>query len=130
MLVVCLSHIFYLLMKPFFCVMPQLYIRLLLTCFDTVTRLQVNLGKSEMVLVGEVENIHELADPLYCKVGSLPMTYLGMPLGASSKPMAIFFLISNKDLLISKRERHPSTQEVYKGEHIKYKNYINQVNPK
>jgi len=32
--------------------------------------------------------------------------------------------------LISKRERHPSTQEVYKGEHIKYKNYINQENPK
>ena len=26
-----------------------------------------------------------------------------------------FFLISNKDLLLSKRERHPSTQEVYKG---------------
>ena len=67
------------------------YIQLLLTCFEAVTGLQVNLGKSEMVLVGEVENIHELADLLYCKVGSLPITYLGMPLGASSKSMAIFF---------------------------------------
>ena len=41
-----------------------------------MTGLRVNLGKSEMVLVGEVENIHELVDLLYCKVGSLPMTYL------------------------------------------------------
>ena len=40
------------------------------------------------------------------------------------------FLISNKDLLIMKRERHPSTQEVYRGVHIKYRNYINQENPK
>ena len=102
MLVVCLSHIFYLLMKPFFCVMPQLFIRLLLTCFETVTGLRVNLGKSEMVLVGEVENIHELADPLYCKVGSLPMTYLGMPLGASSKSMAIW------NPILEKFERHLS----------------------
>ena len=29
-----------------------------------------------------------------------------------------------------KRETHPSTQEVYKGVQIKYKNYINQENPK
>ena len=41
-----------------------------------------------------------------------------------------FFWISNKDLLITKRERHPSTQEVYRGEQIKYRNYINQENPK
>ena len=48
-----------------------------------MTGLRVNLGKSEMVPVGEAENIHELADLLYCKVGSLPMTYLGMLLRAS-----------------------------------------------
>ena len=41
-----------------------------------------------------------------------------------------FFLINNKDLFITKRERHPSTQEVYRGVHIKYRNYINQENPK
>ena len=41
-----------------------------------------------------------------------------------------FFLISNKDLLILTRERHPSTQGVYRGEHIKNEHYKNQVNPK
>ena len=39
------------------------------------------------------------------------------------------FFISNKDLL-KKRERYPSTQGVYRGEHIKSEHYINQVNPK
>ena len=48
-----------------------LYIHLLLTCFEAVTGLWVNLGKYEMVPVGEVENIHELANLFYCKVGSL-----------------------------------------------------------
>ena len=44
--------------------------------------------------------------------------------------IAFFFLISNKDLFITKRERQPSTQKVYRGVHIKYINYINQENPK
>ena len=39
------------------------------------------MAKSEMVLVGAVGNILTLADILCCRVGSLPMTYLGMPLG-------------------------------------------------
>ena len=38
-----------------------------------------------MVFVGEVSNISELANLLHCKIGGLPMTYLGMPLGASFK---------------------------------------------
>ena len=41
-----------------------------------------------------------------------------------------FFFISNKDSLISKRERHPSTQGVYRGEQIKNEHYKRQVNPK
>ena len=53
----------------------------------------------------------------------------------SEKPAKIlnlftFFLISNKDSLISKRERHPSTQGVYRGEQIKNEHYKNQENPK
>ena len=35
-----------------------------------------------MVLVGKVENSNALTNILGCKVGSLPMSYLGMPLGA------------------------------------------------
>lgn len=47
-------------------------------------------GKSEMVLVGEMENVFEQADLLNSKVGSLPMTYLGMLLGVSFKSTGIW----------------------------------------
>ena len=39
------------------------------------------IGKSEIVLIGEVGNLNALVCTFYCKVGSLPMTNLDMPLG-------------------------------------------------
>ena len=62
-----------------------LSIRLVLTCFQAFTSLKVNVGKSEIIPIGEVHNIQSLANILQCKVGNLPMTYLGMPLGALYK---------------------------------------------
>ena len=44
-----------------------------------------NVLKSEMVPIGAVPNVHVLVEFLGCRIGSLPMTYLGMPLGASYK---------------------------------------------
>ena len=37
--------------------------------------------------MGRVENIDDLASKFGCKVGSLPSTYLGLPLGAPFKSM-------------------------------------------
>ena len=48
------------------------------------------MGKSEIVPVGEVRNIQSLANILQCKVGSLPMTYLSMPLGNLYKTPSIW----------------------------------------
>ena len=62
-----------------------LSIRLALSCFQAFTSLKVNVGKSEIVPIGEMTNIHNLAKILQCRVGSLPMIYLGMPLGTSYK---------------------------------------------
>ena len=67
-----------------------LSIRLVLTCFQAFTGLKVNAGKSEIVPIGEVCNIQHLANILQCKVGSLPMIYLGMPLGTSYKTASIW----------------------------------------
>ena len=36
--------------------------------------LKVNIAKSEMVPIGEVNNVHALAEILGCRVGALPMT--------------------------------------------------------
>uniref|UniRef100_A0A2N9HB31 Reverse transcriptase domain-containing protein n=1 Tax=Fagus sylvatica TaxID=28930 RepID=A0A2N9HB31_FAGSY len=52
------------------------YIRRVLTCFEAATGLRVNMSKSEMMPIGEVENLSSLADILSCRIGALPMSYL------------------------------------------------------
>ena len=53
-------------------------------------------GKSEIVSVGEVNNLDALANILQCRVGSLPMDYLGMLLGTSFKTTLIWNPILEK----------------------------------
>ena len=74
----------------------MLSIRLALSCFQAFTGLKVNVGKSEIVPAGEVNNLVALASILQCRVGSLPMKYLGMPLGTSLKTASIWNLILEK----------------------------------
>ena len=61
------------------------HVRMLLLCFQAVIGLKVNASKSELVPIGEVDNAHALAEIWGYRIGSLPMTYLGMPLRASYK---------------------------------------------
>jgi hypothetical protein len=96
---VCVSHLLYADDTILFCdAHPEqhLYIRMALTCFEAVTSLTVNMTKSEMVPIGEVNGLSALADLLYCHIGSLPLHYLGMPLGASYKSLAIWNPIIEK----------------------------------
>ena len=79
-----------------------LSIRLALSCFQAFTGLKVNVGKSEIVPVGEVNNLVALASILQCRVGSLPMKYLGMPLGTSFKTTSIW------NSILEKMEKKPS----------------------
>ena len=67
-----------------------------LTWFEAIFGLKINLGKSEMVPVGEVPNMEELACILGCKQASLPMKYLGLPLGAKFKETTIWNPILEK----------------------------------
>lgn len=67
-----------------------LHIRMLLLCFQAMTSLRVTVSKSKLVPIWEVASEHALADILGCKVGSLPIPYLGMPLGASYKSISIW----------------------------------------
>ena len=50
-----------------------------------MTGLKVNVAKSEMVPIGKVNNVHALEEISSCRIGTLPMTYLGMPLRVSQK---------------------------------------------
>ncbi|XP_059442443.1 uncharacterized protein LOC132174784 [Corylus avellana] len=51
---------------------------------------QVNLAKSVLILVGNVEQVDRLAGILGCGVASLPVKYLGLRLGASCKAKHIW----------------------------------------
>ena len=62
----------------------------LLMWFEVISRLSINLNKSEILPVGRVENVEVLASELGCKVGTLPSTYLGLPLGAPHKSMVVW----------------------------------------
>ena len=73
-----------------------LHIRLLLLSFQAVTGLKVNVHKSEMVPIGEVDDVQALAVILGCRVGTLPMSYLGMSLGASHNSPSIWNPILEK----------------------------------
>jgi hypothetical protein len=57
----------------------------LLVCFEAAAGLKVNLSKSALVPVGDVENVGQLAGLLGCGYGVVPLKYLGLPLGASFK---------------------------------------------
>ena len=74
--------------------MPILH--MVLIWFEAVSSLKVNLGKSELVAMGAVHNMDLLVAVLGCKQGSLPMKYLGLPLGAKFKDKSILNPILEK----------------------------------
>ena len=58
--------------------------------FEAISGLRINLDKSEILLVGRVENLEALALEVGCKVGRLPSSYSGIPSGANHKSMAVW----------------------------------------
>ena len=52
--------------------------------FEAASGLKINLDKSEVILVGEVEEVNEMAVEIGCRVGQLPTVYLGLPNKATS----------------------------------------------
>lgn len=52
--------------------------------------LKINLDKSELVAIGAVEDVEDLANILGCRVAFLCMKYLGLLLGALYKVASIW----------------------------------------
>jgi hypothetical protein len=84
------------------------FLRVLFLSFEAVSGLKLNMAKSALVLVGDVDNMDELAGILGCGVSSLPLKYLGLPLGAPFKAKSIW------DDVVGKIERRlASWQRMY-----------------
>jgi hypothetical protein len=66
------------------------YLRILFLLFEAASNLKVNLDKSTLIPVGNVEQVEALASMLGCGVATLPVKYLGLPLGASFKAKHIW----------------------------------------
>jgi hypothetical protein len=66
------------------------FLRMVLLCFEAVSGLKINLAKSVLVPVGDVDNVDELTGIMECGVSSLPLKYLGLPLGACFKAKSIW----------------------------------------
>jgi hypothetical protein len=86
-------HLFFAYDTLFFCGADLLqiwHLRGVFIWFQAISRLKINFHKSELVPVGQLPNINELAGVLGCKVSTLPLSYLGLPLGATFKKKSIW----------------------------------------
>ena len=52
--------------------------------------LRINLDKDKLIPMRRVEDIDDLALEFGCKVGSLPSSYLGLPLGTLLNSVAVW----------------------------------------
>lgn len=60
-------------------------LRCILLCFQVISGLNINLQKSELVMLRSKGNGDQLANALGCKIVNLSIKYLGLPLGAKFK---------------------------------------------
>ena len=67
-----------------------MHLRWTLMWFEAFSGLKINLFKSAIIPLGRVDNVEELATELGCGVGSLPSTYLGLPLGAPHRALGVW----------------------------------------
>ena len=68
----------------------------ILMWFEALSGLRIKLNKSEILPVGSVDNVLELAAELGCGIGSLPSSYLGLPLGAKHKAVGVWGIVEDR----------------------------------
>ena len=67
-----------------------LHLGWILFWFEATLGLKINLDKSMLIPVGEVEGVLEMAAEIGCRVGQLPTIYLGLPLGAPNRASSVW----------------------------------------
>ena len=83
--------------------------------FEAISSLNINLEKSLILPVGNMENLDELASELGCRTKALPSTYLSLPLGMRHNSLQVWDRVEErfrKKLALWKR------QYISKGERL------------
>lgn len=58
----------------------------ILRCFELVSGLRINLGKSTIIEINLAENLlKDLAEGMGCGIGTVPFTYLRLPVGGNPR---------------------------------------------
>ncbi|RVW60190.1 hypothetical protein CK203_088213 [Vitis vinifera] len=76
----------------------------------------VNRDKSKVIPVGSIESLKEGVSVMGCKVGKLPTSYLGLPLGASFKSSRVWDVVEErfrKRLFLWKRQYLSKWRRLY-----------------
>ncbi|XP_026441979.1 uncharacterized protein LOC113341239, partial [Papaver somniferum] len=68
-------------------------IREILTCFELVSGLSINLTKSTAISIGDTKHDEFVEDVLGCTLEDLPFKYLGMPAGAQYRCKKIWDMV-------------------------------------
>ena len=88
-----ISHLFFVDDTIVFCEASKeqlTHLSWILFWFEAAAGLRINLAKSEIIPIGEVDEVEGLAVELDCRVGSLPSQYLGLPLRAPSRAISVW----------------------------------------
>ena len=64
--------------------------------FEAISRLKVNRDKSEVIPIGRVDYLENIISILGCRIGKLPSSYLGFPLGAHFKSPRVWDLVEER----------------------------------
>ena len=62
----------------------------ILLWFEAISCLKINLDQSSILPVGDVENLEVLTAELGCRIGTLPLAYLGLPLGMRQNSLQVW----------------------------------------
>ncbi|RVW91841.1 hypothetical protein CK203_030130 [Vitis vinifera] len=64
--------------------------------FEAIFGLKVNKDKSEAIPVGRVDSLANIVSILGCRIGKLPSSYLGLPLGAPFKSSRVWDVVEER----------------------------------